>query len=54
MNRNRFDDILSNFRVNDNTAIPKNNKDKLYKLRPMVDSLVKHIMVPVNLVWMSQ
>ena len=38
--RNRFLQILSNIRVNDNNAIPDdNNKDKLYKLRPLIDSL---------------
>jgi hypothetical protein len=41
MNRDRFSEILSNIHVNDNTAIPVNNKDKLYKLRPMIDSLNK-------------
>lgn len=39
MNRDRFSEILSNIHINDNTAIPVNNKDKLYKLRPMIDSL---------------
>ncbi|XP_022165242.1 piggyBac transposable element-derived protein 3-like [Myzus persicae] len=37
MSRDRFSEILSNIHVNDNTAIPANNKDKLYKLRPMID-----------------
>ncbi|KAE9522328.1 hypothetical protein AGLY_017274 [Aphis glycines] len=41
MSRDRFSEILSNIYVNDNTAIPANNKDKLYKLRPMIDSLNK-------------
>eukprot|EP00794_Sanderia_malayensis_P012537 gene12537-13823_t len=37
--RNRFASILSNLHVNDNTAIPAGNKDKLYKLRPLISSL---------------
>lgn len=41
MNRNRFSEISSNIHVNDNTVIPVNNKDKLYKLCPMIDSLNK-------------
>lgn len=39
MSRNRFDEILSNLHVNDNAKIPKDNKDRLYKLRPMIDGL---------------
>lgn len=41
MSRDRFREILSNIHVNDNTNIPNNNKDKLYKLRPMIDTLNK-------------
>lgn len=41
MSRDRFSEILSNIHVNDNLAIPVNNKDKLYKLRPMIESLNK-------------
>lgn len=41
MSRDRFSEILSNIHVNDNTTIPVNNKDKLYKLRPLIDSLNK-------------
>ena len=37
--RNRFAQILSNIHVNDNAAIPNNNTDKLYKLRPMINQL---------------
>ena len=37
--RNRFAQILSNIHVNDNAAIPNNNTDKLYKLRPMIHNL---------------
>nr|XP_023013341.1 piggyBac transposable element-derived protein 3-like [Leptinotarsa decemlineata] len=39
MSRRRFDNILSNLHINDNAKIPVNNKDKLYKLKPMIDSL---------------
>ena len=39
MSRNRFGHILWNLHVNDNDKIPRNNTDKLYKLRPLVDSL---------------
>ena len=38
MPRNRFLQI-SNIHVNDNNAMPQGNKDKLYKLRPMINSL---------------
>jgi len=40
MYRDRFREILSNIYVNDNANLP-NNKDKLYKLRPMIDTLNK-------------
>ena len=39
MTRDRFVEILSNIHVNNNENIPQNNKDKLFKLRPMIDSL---------------
>ena len=39
MTRDRFAQILSNLHVNDNAAIPDDNKDKLYKLRPLIDAL---------------
>lgn len=39
MKRDRFIEILSNIHVNNNDNIPLNNKDKLFKLRPMIDSL---------------
>ncbi|CAI6355306.1 unnamed protein product [Macrosiphum euphorbiae] len=39
MTRNRFDLILTNLHLNDNTLIPKDNKDKLYKLKPLIDYL---------------
>ena len=31
--------ILSNIHVNDNNSMPVDNTDKLYKLRPLIDSL---------------
>ena len=39
MTRNRFSQILSNLQVNDNFQRPKDNKDKLYKLRPLILAL---------------
>lgn len=39
MSRNRFDAILSNLHVNDNSCIPKDNKDRLFKLRPLIEYL---------------
>nr|XP_022913022.1 piggyBac transposable element-derived protein 3-like [Onthophagus taurus] len=33
MTRNKFQEILSYLHVNDNSIIPKNNTDKLYKIR---------------------
>ena len=39
MRRNRFGQILSNLHVNDNAATPDGNKDKLYKLRPLIDMM---------------
>ena len=35
----RFGHILWNVHVNDNSLIPAENKDKLYKLRPLITSL---------------
>ena len=37
--RNRFAEILSNLHVNDNLVMPKDNNDRLYKLRPLIKSL---------------
>ncbi|XP_047138546.1 piggyBac transposable element-derived protein 3-like [Hydra vulgaris] len=37
--QNRFIQILSNIHLNNNIAIPADNTDKLYKLRPLIDSL---------------
>ncbi|XP_017487838.1 PREDICTED: piggyBac transposable element-derived protein 3-like, partial [Rhagoletis zephyria] len=39
MSRNRFDSILRFLHVNDNSKIPENNKDRLFKIRPMIDAL---------------
>nr|XP_023018087.1 piggyBac transposable element-derived protein 3-like [Leptinotarsa decemlineata] len=39
ISRQIFDNILSNLHINDNPKIPVSNKDKLYKLKPMIDSL---------------
>jgi len=41
MNRYRYNEILLNIHAKDNTEILINNKYKLYKLRPMIDSLNK-------------
>lgn len=39
MTRNRFQQILSLLHINDNTTIPAGNKDKIFKIRPLVNSL---------------
>lgn len=39
MSRDRFDSILTNLHVNDNQTMPNPNPDRLYKLRPMIDTL---------------
>lgn len=39
MTRNRFDLILTNLHLNDNTLIPNDNKDKLFKLKPLINYL---------------
>ena len=39
MSRLRFGQILWNSHVNDNSAVPAENKDKLYKLRRFITSL---------------
>ena len=39
MPRNRFLQILSNIHVNDNTAVPNGNTDRLYKLHPLINTL---------------
>ena len=39
MPRDRFLQILSNIHINDNNAMPQGNKDKLYKLCPLINSL---------------
>lgn len=39
MIHNQFDSILSNIHVNDNVLKPTDCYDKLFKIRPMIDSL---------------
>lgn len=39
MTRNRFEQILRYLHCNDNSAIPRQNKDKIYKVRPLVTTL---------------
>ncbi|OWR48826.1 putative piggyBac transposase Uribo1 [Danaus plexippus plexippus] len=41
MPRDRFAIILSHLHCNDNSQMPKDCKDKLYKIRPMIDALNK-------------
>ncbi|CAK1582657.1 unnamed protein product [Parnassius mnemosyne] len=41
MTRDRFAMILSHLHCNDNAQMPKNCKDKLYKIRPIVNALNK-------------
>ncbi|XP_049778390.1 piggyBac transposable element-derived protein 3-like [Schistocerca cancellata] len=44
MSRDRFDFILSNLHLNDNTKIPERNTDKMYKIRPPLTALNKQFM----------
>ena len=46
--RNRFKQISSTVHVNDNTAQIKNSIDKMYKLRPLLDSLNTNFMKLYN------
>jgi len=39
MSRKRFDDILCFLHINNNNAKTSDNKDKLFKLRPLIDSI---------------
>ena len=39
MPRNRFAEILSHLPVNDNLLLPRDNTDRLYKLRSLIESL---------------
>uniref|UniRef100_A0A0B6ZX71 PiggyBac transposable element-derived protein domain-containing protein n=1 Tax=Arion vulgaris TaxID=1028688 RepID=A0A0B6ZX71_9EUPU len=39
MQRDRYFEILANLHVNDNSAIPKDNCDKLFKIRPLIQDL---------------
>ena len=41
MNRDRFQTILSNLHVNDNAKMDPKKKDKLFKIRPLLDHLNK-------------
>lgn len=49
MSRNRFQQILTNLHLNDNNAIPEDNTDKLYKLRPFIDGLNNNFMMLYNI-----
>lgn len=42
LTRNRYFQILGNLHINDNEAIPKQNTDRLYKIRPLIDKLNKN------------
>ena len=48
MPQNRFSQILSNLPLNDNSAIPKDNKDKLHKSRPCITKLNDNFMKLYN------
>jgi hypothetical protein len=37
MSHNRFNNILSNLHIQDNSLISNNNKDKLFKFKPLID-----------------
>ena len=43
MCRDRYFSILSNLHVNDNAQLPRNNKAKLYKIRPLISMLNKNL-----------
>lgn len=49
MSRNRFEIILNNLHVNDTSAMPKGCTDKLYKLRPLIDTMNKQFQKLYNL-----
>lgn len=42
MTRNRFEETLRYLHCNDNGKIPQQNKDKLYKVRPLATTLNDH------------
>ena len=48
MSIDRFGQILSHLHVNDNTAVPNNNKDKLFKIRPIITKLNSNYMKLYN------
>lgn len=39
MQRDRYFEIRANIHVNDNSAMPEDNSDKLYKIRPLIQDL---------------
>ena len=45
---NRYQQILANLHVNDNNAMPENNTDKLYRIRPFVDALNNNFILLYN------
>ncbi|XP_035226085.1 piggyBac transposable element-derived protein 3-like [Stegodyphus dumicola] len=42
LSRNRYFQILGNLHVNDNEVIPKQNTDRLCKIKPLMDKLNKN------------
>ena len=52
MGRNRFKEILQNIHINDNSKMPKPGEtgyDKLYKVRPLINSLQHNSQKAYNL-----
>ena len=47
----RFGQILWNFHVNDNSAVPAEKKDKLYKLKPLITSLKENYVKLYDASW---
>ena len=45
MPRNRFEEILKYLHCNDNSIIPQDNKDKIYKIRPLANTLNRRFKV---------
>ena len=41
MTRDRFQTILSNLHINDNTKMDRNKRDKIFKIRPLIEHLNK-------------
>lgn len=48
MARNRFSQILSNLHLNNNTTVPRDNKDRVFKIRPFIDGLNKNFVKLYN------